>query len=95
MSEIKIKSSGSRPGAWTSRRANSKPLSPNAARTNLAAAQTVAAEKGRRRVDEVRAEFDRFVATEAGLAAARRSPTGRGTSLLVELPSKAQPAGRR
>jgi CHASE3 domain sensor protein len=43
------------------------------ARRDLAAAQTVAAtEEGKQRVDAIRAEFDRFVETERGLAVARQ-----------------------
>jgi signal transduction histidine kinase len=43
------------------------------ARRDLAAAQTVAAtEEGKRRVDAIRAEFDRFMETERGLAVARQ-----------------------
>jgi signal transduction histidine kinase len=43
------------------------------ARRDPAAARTVAAtEEGRRRVDAIRAEFDRFVETERGLVAARQ-----------------------
>ena len=43
-----------------------------AARRDPAAARTVAAtDEGRRRMDALRAEFDRFVASEGGLAAAR------------------------
>jgi signal transduction histidine kinase len=44
-----------------------------AARRDPAAARTVAAtDEGRRRMDALRAEFDRFVASERGLAAARQ-----------------------
>ena len=44
-----------------------------AARRDPAAARTVAAtDEGRRRMDALRAEFDRFVASEGGLAAARQ-----------------------
>ena len=43
------------------------------ARRDPAAARTVAAtDEGRRRMDALRAEFDRFVASEGGLAAARQ-----------------------
>ena len=43
------------------------------ARRDPAAARTVAAtDEGRRRMDAIRAEFDRFVASEGGLAAARQ-----------------------
>jgi len=45
----------------------------NAARRDLASAQTVAAtEEGKRRLDAMRVEFDRLVATERDLAAARQ-----------------------
>ena len=45
----------------------------NAARRDPAAARSVAAtDEGRRRIDAIRVEFDRFVATERDLAAARQ-----------------------
>jgi signal transduction histidine kinase len=45
----------------------------DAARSDLASARTVTAtEEGKRRIDAIRAEFDRFVATEHGLAVARQ-----------------------